>query len=196
MILYLHGFRSSPQSFKAMLMAERMQQLGLADEYLCPQLPESPRACVDLALDLLRGIPIGKVSLVGSSLGGFYATALAERTGCRAVLLNPVVDPFRVVPEDVGPDSGILAQEWLSFTQPYTAELRDLLAPRITLAQRYLLLAGTADELLDWRQMTARYAGARQIVIEGGDHGLSGFADHLDDVLAFCGVSVPRHERG
>lgn len=190
MILYLHGFRSSPLSFKAMYMAERMQDLGLEDQYLCPQLPESPRASVELALELMQPFSADEVTLIGSSLGGFYATALAERTGCRAVLLNPVVDPFRVVPKDIDPASGIHVQDWLRFNREYESELRALLVERITRPERYLLLAGTADELLDWRDMVRHYAGARQLVIEGGDHGISDFPQYLEEVLAFCGVSA------
>lgn len=194
MILYLHGFRSSPLSYKAMIMAERMQDLGLGDQYTCPQLPESPAASIHIALDLMRPIPVDEVTLIGSSLGGFYATALAERTGCRAVMLNPVVDPFNVAPRNIHPASGIYVQEWLRFTATYEAELRELLVERITRPERYLLLAGTADELLDWRGMTAHFAGARQLVIEGGDHGISDFPHYLDEVLAFCGVTAAARE--
>lgn len=190
MILYLHGFRSSPLSFKAMYMAERMQDLGLEDQYLCPQLPESPQASVELALELMQPFSVGEVTLIGSSLGGFYATALAERTGCRAVLLNPVVNPFRVVPKEIDPASGNHVQDWLRFNREYESELRALLVERITRPERYLLLAGTADELLDWRDMIKHYAGARQLVIEGGDHGISDFPQYLDEVLAFCGESL------
>jgi len=190
MILYLHGFRSSPSSFKARLVAERMQELGLGEQYICPQLPDSPGEDVRLALELVRRFPAESVALVGSSLGGYYATWLAEKIGCKAVLLNPVVDPLQVRPKHVDPASGIHVQEWIRTTRQYESEFKALRVDRITRPERYLLLAGTADELLDWRGMTVHYAGARQRVIEGADHGLSGFAQYMDEVLEFCGASA------
>ena len=84
MILYLHGFRSSPQSFKARLLADRMQALGLGEQYLCPLLPASPREVIEMSLELLAPYTAEQIHVVGSSLGGFYATHLAERLGCRA----------------------------------------------------------------------------------------------------------------
>lgn len=194
MILYLHGFRSSPSSFKALLLAERMQQLGLGDHYVCPQLPDSPNEAVRLVLELVSPFAAGSVALIGSSLGGYYATALAEKIGCAAVLLNPVVEPLLVMPRNIDLASGIHVEQWLSFTHQHEAELRALRVERITRPERYFLLAGTADELLDWREMTAHYAGARQRVIEGGDHGLADFPHYMDEVLEFCGVDAGAKE--
>ena len=191
MILYLHGFLSSPDSLKARLLADRMQALGLSAQYISPQLPGSPAEAAGLALDLVRNFPADELAVIGSSLGGYYATWLAEKIGCRAVLLNPVVDPFHVHPsKPVDPSSGIHVREWMLLTQKYESELKALRIERITRPERYFLLAGTADELLDWREMTVHYAGARQRVIEGADHGLSDFSQYMDEVLAFCGVQA------
>lgn len=189
MILYLHGFRSSPQSFKAKLMAQRMQALRRADEYLCPQLPASPREAIALATELMRQVPADDITLVGSSLGGFYATWLAEQHGCRAVLLNPAVKPPRDLEKYVGVTTMYHSNERFEFKQEYIDELKALAVERITRPQRYFLIAATGDEVLDWREMTAHYPGAKQIVIEGGDHGLSDFSRYLDEVLAFCGIA-------
>jgi predicted esterase YcpF (UPF0227 family) len=186
MILYLHGFRSSPQSFKARMLAERMQALGRAHAYQCPQLPPSPAAAIALAQSLLAGQPAGDLALIGSSLGGYYATWLAEQIGCRAVLLNPAVAPPRDLEEYVGTTTAWHSGEPFEFRREYIAELEALAVPCITRPERYFLIAATGDEVLDWRDMTAHYAGARQLVIQGGDHGLSGFADQVDAVLAFC----------
>src|SRR5688572_7883152 len=95
MILYLHGFRSSPLSFKARLLAQKMQELGRGDEYLCPQLPASPREAITSALEAAGSVAPDRLTLIGSSLGGYYATCLAEQLGCRAVLLNPAIRPPR-----------------------------------------------------------------------------------------------------
>ncbi|MGE5622912.1 MAG: YqiA/YcfP family alpha/beta fold hydrolase [Bacillota bacterium] len=187
MILYLHGFRSSPQSFKARLLAERLQALGQGAEYHCPQLPASPREAIALASQLLRTAG-SDTTLIGSSLGGYYATWLAERFGCRAVLLNPAVKPPRDLEKYVGVSTAYHSDEPFEFKREYIDELRSLEVARITRPERYFLIAATGDEVLDWREMVAHYPGASQLVIEGGDHGISEFGQYVDRVLAFCGV--------
>lgn len=189
MILYLHGFRSSPQSFKARLLGERLRALGRGGEYVCPQLPASPKQAIELAQRLIQGVPSDELSLIGSSLGGYYATWLAERLGCRAVLLNPAVKPPRDLERYVGVTTAYHSNEPFKFKQEYIAELQELAVARITRPERYYLIAATGDEVLDWREMTAHYPSARQRVIQGSDHGLSDFGDYIDEVLAFCGVS-------
>lgn len=190
MILYLHGFRSSPRSMKARLMAERMAQLGLADQWLCPQLPASPALAMQQVLTLIAGVPASELRIVGSSLGGYYATWLAERIGCPAVLLNPAVVPLKDLDKHVGVTTAYHSDEPFEFKREYIEELRALAVANISAPQRYLLLAASGDEVLDYRDMLAHYAGAQQHVIEGSDHSISEFADYLDEVLAFCGVGA------
>ncbi len=188
MILYLHGFRSSPQSFKARLLGERMKELGKGDQYVCPLLPASPKEVIDLSLKLVEGCAPEELTVIGSSLGGFYATYLAERLGCKAVLLNPAVRSFRDLEKYVGVTTRFHDDAPFEFKREYIDELRSLAVEHITHPQRYLLIAATGDEVLDWREMVAHYPGAHHRIIEGGDHGISGFADYADEVLAFCGV--------
>jgi predicted esterase YcpF (UPF0227 family) len=186
-LIYLHGFRSSPASFKARLLGERMAALGRAGEYACPQLPVSPAEAVGL---VARNWGLGPgVTLVGSSLGGCYATHLAERHGCRAVLLNPATRPAAGLARYLGPQT-LYHDPSQSFEllPRHLDELRAIEVAGITRPERYLLIAATGDELLDWREMVAAYPGARHTVIRGSDHGLSDFAEHLDAVLAFAGV--------
>lgn len=190
MILYLHGFRSSPQSFKAQHLAQRMQALGCADQYHCPQLPASPAQAISLALTFAQQFPVDQCSIVGSSLGGYYATWLAERLGCRAVLLNPAIRPPRDLASYVGVTTHYHSDAPFEFRPSYVDELRALAIDKITRPERYFLIAATGDEVLDWREMTAQYPHARQIVIDGSDHGISDFADYADQVLAFCGISL------
>ncbi|MBV8666460.1 MAG: alpha/beta fold hydrolase [Burkholderiaceae bacterium] len=190
MILYLHGFRSSPQSSKARLLGDRMQALGLGEQYLCPQLPASPRLAVDLARDLMRPHSPEQTTLIGSSLGGFYACWLAEQTGCPAVLLNPAVKTPLDLEQYVGVSTNYHNDEVFEFKCEYVDELKAYTVEAVTRPERYFLIAATGDEVLDWRDMTAHYAGARQRVIQGSDHGIAEFADYADEVLAFCGVKT------
>lgn len=188
MILYLHGFRSSPDSRKATLLRERLRALGRAADYVCPALPTSPRAAAELAFGLASGVPADSLALIGSSLGGYYATWLAERLGCRAVLLNPAIAPARDLEAHLGRQPVYFSDAEIDFRPEHLEELRQLDTPAITRPERYLLVAATGDTLIDYRTMTARYTGARQRVIEGSNHELSDFDRHIDEVLAFCGI--------
>lgn len=196
MMLYLHGFRSSPQSFKARHMAERMQLLGRAHEFDCPQLPASPAAAIRLVLERVGQYPRARLTLVGSSLGGFYATWLAERLGCRAVLLNPVIKPPQDPASYVGVTTLHHSHVPFVFKRAYLSELQALLVTKISHPQRYFLIAATGDEVLNWRDMVAHYPGARQIVIQGSDHAITDFADYADTVLTFCGIDSLQAMRG
>lgn len=189
MIIYLHGFRSSPQSFKARMIGERMRVLGLADQYRCPQLSERPRTAMAAALAMTDGIAARQLTLIGSSLGGFYATWLAEKLGCRAVMLNPAMRAHEKLARHVGTQTAYHdAGTSFEFRAEYLDELRDMHVDAITLPERYFVLAATGDELLDWREMIVAFPGARHKIIQGSDHGMADFADYMDEVLAFAGV--------
>lgn len=190
MILYLHGFRSSPLSMKSRLLAAQMQALGRGAEWLCPQLPASPKLAIEQALFLVKNVPPAELSIIGSSLGGYYATWLAEQLGCRAVLLNPAIVPLLDLEQHVGVSTEFHSDKPFEFKREYIDELRAFAVPAITQPQRYFLIAATGDEVLDYRDMLAHYQGAQQIVIEGSDHGISEFADYVADVLAFAGIDI------
>ena len=186
MILYLHGFRSSPKSFKARVVQKALEDAGRASELICPQLPASPKEAMDLALLLAERYAPDNLSIIGSSLGGFYATWLAERLGVRAVLLNPSVNPLKNLEHHVGVTTAWHSDEPFEFRREYIDELAALRVETITRPERYFLLAATGDEVLDYRDMVAHYAGAKQHVIEGSDHAISEFPQYVGEVLAFC----------
>lgn len=188
MIFYLHGFRSSPASKKASQIRAALEARGLADRYLCPQLPASPHAAVELAETLAAGADADTLALIGSSLGGYYATWLAERLGCRAALLNPAITPYDDLRAYLGEQPVFFSDDRIDMKPAYLDELRALAVSRITRPERYFLLAATGDELIDYRTMVARYAGCRQHVIQGSDHQITDFARYLPEVLAFCGI--------
>lgn len=139
-----------------------------------------------LAHELVSQVPADSLAVIGSSLGGYYATALAEATGCRAVLLNPAVHPAQGLAQHVGSQTAWHSEDQFEFLPEYIDELVSIEVARITRAERYFLIAATGDEVLDWREMVAHYPGARQLVIDGSDHGLSDFDQYIDEVLAFC----------
>jgi predicted esterase YcpF (UPF0227 family) len=185
-LLYLHGFRSSPQSFKAQRLAAWLAGHRPEVHWWCPQLPPSPRAAMALVENGIAGWPAGRSAVLGSSLGGFYATAVAERHGWPAVLLNPAIEPAR----DLAPYVGELSafhdpRQRFDFRAEYLDELRAITPAALTRPERYFPVIAQGDELLDWREMSARYAGSQMRVVEGSDHALPDFEDHLPHLLKF-----------
>jgi len=187
MILYLHGFRSSPASSKARRLGERMTALGLAKRFVCPQLPVSPRATIALVESFLAAAET-PVTLVGSSLGGCYATYLTEKHGCKAVLVNPAVVAHLSLRDFVGVHTHLYTDETFEFTLDHLEELVALDVARITRPELFWLLVETGDEVLDYRAAVARYAGARQTVIEGGDHSFQHWDSYLDEIVRFASL--------
>jgi len=187
-ILYLHGFRSSPQSKKATQLREALAAQGRGAEFVCPQLPPSPRAAIAAAEAAVTGMDSARVRLIGSSLGGYYATWLAETMGCRAVLLNPAIRPVDDLRAYPGRQTVYFSEATIDMKPEYLDELLAFDTPRITRPERYFLLAATGDELIDYRTMVAKYSGCRQRVIDGSDHQMSDFARYLDEVLTFCDI--------
>jgi predicted esterase YcpF (UPF0227 family) len=189
MIIYIHGFNSSARSFKAGLLRDRMSALGHSDRYACPELSHRPREAIVQLGALIERTPRASMALVGSSLGGYYATHLAEKFGARAVLVNPAVRPYESLRDYLGPQKNLYSGAEYEFTEQHIAELRALDVETIT-PEHYLLMVRTGDEILDYRQAVEKYRGAQQIVIEGGDHGFSDFAGYVDTVLEFCGIGA------
>jgi predicted esterase YcpF (UPF0227 family) len=190
-ILYLHGFLSSPASAKARQLRSALAAAGCAADFVCPQLPVSPRAAAEVALATAELEEPTRLCLVGSSLGGYYATWLAERLGCRAVLLNPAVRPYDLLAAQVGPQTDHASGLPVEVAAEYLDELRALDTGAVHVPGNYLLIATTGDEVIDYRDMLARYPNCATRLVEGSDHAISDFARYLPEVLAFCGASPP-----
>ncbi len=206
-ILYLHGFRSSPASFKARVMARHLAQRGvqivdgagvcggggalaaaaqaqgMGVRFVCPPLPISPAQAMQL---LLEQHPLGPGdAVVGSSLGGFYATWLAERSGCRCALLNPAIDPARGLAAHLDVRTYFHSDQPFEFKPHYLDELQAWQVLQPSRPERYFLLAAKGDELIDWRDMVEHYGGAAMHVLEGSDHAISDFENHVAEVADF-----------
>ena len=184
MIVYLHGFNSSPASHKAQALQRHLDALGLAASYHCPALPPEGHGAIRLVEALLASA-LEPVCLVGSSLGGFYATYLAERHGVRAVLLNPAIEPHAGLRAYLGAQQNLYTGERYDLTERHLEEWRALYCASIT-PERYFLFVETGDEVLDYRHALERYAGAEQLVVPGGDHSLRSFGEHLPRIVAFA----------
>jgi uncharacterized protein len=196
-LLYLHGFRSSPHSAKARQMATRVQAHNPGVIWWCPQLPPSPRAAMEQVMQGLVNWPRETLSVVGSSLGGFYARWVALQTGCRAVLLNPAAHPARDLAAHIGEHSSWHEPHERFFFQPgFVDELQRLEADISRLDTAYpatparlMAVIAQGDELLDWREMQGFSAGGLQRLLPGSDHALSDFDQHIDAVVDFLDLA-------
>ena len=185
-ILYLHGFCSSPASWKVRLLAEALAARGLGERLFCPFLSHVPDEAIAQAEAIITG-HAGPLAVAGSSLGGFYATWLAEKYDLPAVLINPAVTAPVSLEKYLGTQTNLHTGEAFEFTVEHVARLRALQVPAIT-PSRYLLMVETGDEVLDYREAVARYAGCCQIVLPGGDHSFTRFPEYLARLIEFCGL--------
>ncbi len=188
MLIYLHGFNSTPGSHKAQVLKHYLEERNLGDQYSCPALPHRPMRAIAVVEAEIAKHPRESITLIGSSLGGFYSTYLAERHDLRAVLINPAVCPHEGLRAYLGVQRNLYTYRQYELTEEHLRQWEKLYLPSVH-AQRYLLLVETGDEVLDYREAVKKYQGARQIVIAGGDHSLASFPEHIPLILGFAGLS-------
>lgn len=188
LLVYLHGFRSSPRSSKAVktgLAAKALSSKENTIEWYCPQLHASPKQSMDMVTNYIDQSGADKIVIIGSSLGGFYTNYLAEKYACKAIVLNPAVRAARELAPHVGMLTSYDNDEPFDFRSEYIDELKALQVEKITSPDRYFLIAAKGDELLDWREMVEFYGGSHQLVLEGSDHGIADYDNHLPKVMEF-----------
>ena len=188
-LVYLHGFRSSPASVKATALRAAVDALptDARPTLHIPDLQRGPAIAIAQVARLVQDAPC-PVTVVGSSLGGFYATHIAERFDVRAVIINPAVRPYLDLQPYLGIQTNLYTGEEFEVTVAHFGELRDLAVARITRPLRYWLMVETGDEVLDYREAVAFYAGACQYVRGGGDHAFQDYVRQIPAVLRFAGV--------
>lgn len=195
-LLYLHGFRSSPQSMKAQKVAARVRAEHPGLTWWCPQLPPSPAEAMAMVMQGTAHWPRETTAVVGSSLGGFYARWFSLQTGCPAVLLNPAPFPARDLSAYIGEQTAWHDPLERFFFQPgfvdelrvQQADIERLAAQRPTTADNLFAIVSKGDEVLDWREMQAFCAGGAVRLLEGSDHAISDFDDHIDAVFQFLNL--------
>ena len=189
-ILYLHGFNSSPGSHKAGVLHDYMKRKGLSDRIDIPEIPAAPVDAIGLLQQRAKEITKRyALSLVGSSLGGFYATWLAEKYNCPAVLINPAIKPHELLRKYLGENINYYTDQSWVLDEEHIRQFRELYIDKVSNPQRYLLMLQTGDETLDYREALEKYSTSPSIVEQGGSHEFSEFERHLDKILDFCDVT-------
>lgn len=194
-IVYLHGFRSSPASVKAQQMLAAVAALPRAHRPVLhvPFLDQGPAASIAKLrawIEAQVADPKRDLTLVGSSLGGFYATGLAERLGAKSVAINPAIRPWEDLRPWIGPQANLHTGAVFEVTSAHFHELRELAVARLSDPSRHWLLVQAGDDVLDYREAIAFYAGAWQTLEGGGDHTFQGFERQIPAILRFAGVSA------
>jgi predicted esterase YcpF (UPF0227 family) len=185
-LVYLHGFISSPQSKKAVMLGDYLRNVATGIAYVVPQMHHRPSRAIGEAARACSTVHAADLTLVGSSLGGFYATVLAERLGCRAALLNPAVRPHTHFERYLGAQRNLYTGEEFILTREHVAELAAMQPEAITRPERYWLFVETGDEVLDYREAVDFYRGALHNVVRGGDHTLVSFPEHVPELVAWA----------
>jgi predicted esterase YcpF (UPF0227 family) len=165
------------------MLGDYLRNVATGVDYVVPEMHHRPARAVEQALDACKAVDADDLTLVGSSLGGFYATVLAERLGCRAALLNPAVHPHRHFDRFLGPQKNMYTGEEFVLTREHVDELRSLQPAAITRPERYWLFVETADEVLDYREAVDFYRGALHTIERGGDHTLVSFPEHVPELV-------------
>jgi len=190
-IVYLHGLNSSPASVKARKVVAFAATLEPPPLVHVPRLATWPSAAIaDVRAWVDANADTTALTFIGSSLGGYYATWLAEHYDARAVLINPAIRPFEQLDAYLGAQRNLYTEERWELTRGHFDDLARFRVARITRPERYFLLVRSGDELLDWREAVAHYAGARQFVAAGGTHGWEDIDDELISMLRFAGCAI------
>jgi len=165
------------------MLGDYLRNVATGVDYVVPEMHHRPARAIEQALDACKAVDANDLTLVGSSLGGFYATVLAERLGCRAALLNPAVHPDRRFDRFLGPQKNMYTGEEFVLTREHVDELKSLQPAAITRPERYWLFVETADEVLDYREAVDFYRGALHTIERGGDHTLVSFPEHVPGLV-------------
>lgn len=185
-LIYIHGFLSSPRSIKAVQVDQWLAANRPDIGFHCPFLPAYPAQAQAILEQLVESLLPQPVYLMGSSLGGFWATWLAEKYDLRAVLINPAVKPSMLLPEYLNVTlHNYHTDDTYVLTQTHMAEIRAVDTPTLTRPDNYWLMVQTGDETLDYRLAVAKYQACKQLVEEGGDHGFTDFERHIPAAIAF-----------
>ena len=184
-LIYLHGFNSSPHSHKAQVTRAWMAEHHPEVRFICPVVPPYPEQAGPAITEACLGVNWESALVMGSSMGGFYATWLADRHGCRAVLINPAVRPWQGREYLLGEQTNFHTGETYLFEQRHIDDFAAYGIAAPARPENFWVLLQTGDEVLDYRRAKDFYTGCRLTIEEGGDHGFQGFERFLPDIVRF-----------
>lgn len=186
LFIYIHGFNSSPQSFKAQCFFNFLSKNYPFDEFIAPQLPDFPSDAINtLSQCIEQHIKSTRIALIGSSLGGFYAAWLARKYALKAVLVNPAVNPDELLIDYLGKNINYHTGEEYVFTHEHIHQLTLLNVEHLKNPQKLMVMLQTGDEVLDYRLAKIKYSDTNLIIESGGDHSFQNFEQHCENIVQF-----------
>lgn len=186
LFLYIHGFNSSPASFKAQCFEKFLNENYPDEQFIAPELSDLPaRAMATLEKFIKQYSEYSSVALIGSSLGGFYATYLAQKFDLRAVLVNPAVNPQVLLVDYLGKNKNFYTGEEYEFTREHISQLDEISIRGMSSPNNLMVLLQTGDEVLDYQLAEKKYAESQLIIEQGGDHSFQNFARHCEGIYQF-----------
>jgi predicted esterase YcpF (UPF0227 family) len=184
-LLYLHGFLSSPQSKKAQETVEFCENFNDRLEIYLPLMGSGPAETIKQLENLIQSLESKELILMGSSLGGYYATYLSEKYNCPAALINPAVRPFELWESHLGEHKNFYSDDIHLVTHQHIEELRDLEVKKLSNPDNFLILVQTDDETLDYRDAVQKFSSSLCWVRENGNHSYEKFAEELPEIFDF-----------
>ena len=190
-ILYLHGFLSSPESTKAKITKQWLANHYPDIEYCCPALSSHPDQAQSALNELIKQFQGRAIYVIGSSLGGYWATYLIEtEKAAKAVLVNPGVAPQTRFHEFVGkPLKNFYTDDICCLGDRDLEKLIECDFAKPQFPERYWLMVQKEDETLDYRLAVDKYTGSKQLVEEGGSHTFDNYEKWLPEIIQFFGLS-------
>lgn len=191
LVIYIHGFKSSPLSFKAQYLVRVLASINRSDSLRVPALDYRPKEAIGLLVGLIEQYREDhKITLIGSSLGGYYATFLTEKYGIASVLINPAVAPYRMMAENLGWQQNFHTAERYELTQREVEQLRRLETEQLVYPELYRVYLQTGDETLDYREAAKKYRSCNPVIETGGSHGFDDFEKVVPEILQFAGIKM------
>ena len=183
-ILYIHGFNSSPLALKSTQTKHYIEQFNPQVTFHCPSLKTSPELAIAQLEDILLTQPEQRWYLMGSSLGGYFASYLSEKFALPAVLINPAIRPFDLLNDYIGEQRNPYSGEIYQVNEQHLQQLKNLFCQKI-LQKRYMVMVQTGDEVLDYQQAVDKYCDSELIIQSGGDHSFVDYQQMLPTIMKF-----------
>ncbi|MCP3697009.1 MAG: esterase YqiA [Aliivibrio sp.] len=189
LLLYIHGFNSSPLSHKAQVMTRYCEAQRPDIKVITPRLPSYPKEAAQYLTQLVEKYQTDyQIGLVGSSLGGYLSTWLNHRYGVKAVLVNPAVKPYELLEDYLGAQVNPYTQEEYFLEEKHMKELFSLRVDLIDTPSSLWLLQQEGDEVLDYRQAVDKYSACKQTVEKDGDHSFVDFERYPEQIIQFLNL--------
>ena len=186
LFLYIHGFNSSPLSFKAQCFSQFITTKYTDDRCYTPSLSAFPVVAIrQLSMFIEQHLEQSKVALIGSSLGGFYATFLSQKYDLPAVLINPVVNPHKLLINYLAKNKNYYTEQKYELSYEHVKQLEALIVKQPTFPEKLMVLLQKGDDVLDYHLAEREYARSHLLVEAGGNHSFENFSRHCDTIYTF-----------